>query len=88
MNPNIWAMKVTGYACTKIPYKGYEISISMDDSCGALPVYARSNIAVWHGGRNVTHNLFGEETYGILPADAENLKMIFEKIDHLENLYG
>lgn len=75
----IWAPKFHGQACTKIPYKGYEISISMDDSCGAMASYSRSSIAVFRGADNVSHLFHGREN-----ATAENLIAIFNKIDELE----
>jgi hypothetical protein len=83
---DIWAPKMhAGFACTKIPYKGYEISIAMNDSCGAFDYYGRANIAVYQGDDNVAVTLFGADPErGTLPADAETLKAIFHKIDMLE----
>lgn len=80
----IWAPKLAGSACTKIPYKGYEISIAMDDSCGVMEDYRRSSICVFRDcdGENVTL-MFSPEGRHELPADAETLQQIFLKIDGL-----
>lgn len=81
----IWAPKLQGHACTKIPYKGYEISIAMGDSCGAFAEYSRSSIAVFHTtqGKHCVSHLFFD---GAVECDAtaENLIAIFKKIDELE----
>jgi len=83
MADTIWGARMPdGSACTKIPYKGYVISIAMDDSCGAFPDYRRSSLSVFHNGAIVT-DLFGTGKYASLPADAETLKAIFYKIDAL-----
>jgi hypothetical protein len=85
MNDPIWALKSEGHVCVKVPYKGYEVSIAMDDSCGAFDYYGRGDIAVFHGGDNVTVTMFGAlPERGTLPADAETLKALFHKIDLLE----
>lgn len=80
---SIWAPKLQGHACTKIPYKGYEISIAMDDSCGAYDHYSRSNIAVFKGADCVSH-LFFADAAAQCEATAENLITIFARIDELE----
>lgn len=76
----IWAPKLHGHACTKIPYKGYDISIAMDDSCGAMNSYSRSRIAVYKDGSLL--QFFGNSAE--CDATAENLKVIFARIDELE----
>lgn len=79
---NIWAAKgLRDCACCKIPYKGYEISIAMDDSCGALADYSRSNIRVWRDfdGSDVTAEFYKVSDH--CDATAENLKHIFSMID-------
>ena len=70
-------------ACVKIPYKGYEISIAMDDSCGAFRDLQRSDLCVFDvDGENVTKKLFDlPGSWGIVRADAENLKVAFSLID-------
>lgn len=80
---NIWAVKLTGHACTRIPYKGYEISIAMDDSCGTFDHYYRSSIAVYLGEKYVTEQFFVRPFQSYLEATGEELKRIFAKIDEL-----
>jgi hypothetical protein len=81
----IWAPKgMQGRSCCKIPYKGYEISIAMDDSCGALDTYSRSDIRVYRESDDVdvTHLFTDSMLYG----DAETLKSVFATIDGMESV--
>lgn len=83
MSKNIWAPKgMYKAACCKIPYKGYEISIAMDDSCGGMSYYGRSDIRVWCDatGEDVSDK-FHMEGCSMLYGDAETLKHIFAVID-------
>lgn len=80
----IWAPKMQGRVCTKIPYKGYEISIAMDDSCGVMEVYGRSSIAVFRGPDDVTPMFYTRGDQTMLDATAETIKLIFAKIDEME----
>jgi hypothetical protein len=54
----IWAFKFNhhGQANTKIEFKGYQISIAMDDSCGTMEHYSRTDIRIYHGDSDVTEN--------------------------------
>jgi hypothetical protein len=80
----ICAPKLQGHACTRILYKGYEISIAMDDSCGAFNDYSRSSIAVFdENGADVTVGFFTEPRQLYIDGTAENLIAIFAKIDEL-----
>lgn len=83
MNDTIWSPKMQGQACCKIPYKGYEISIAMDDSCGAMRVYGRSDIRVFRDadGSDSTELLFCSDD--TVHATAENLQLAFRMIDLL-----
>jgi len=69
-------------ACAKFKYKGYEISIAMDDSCGALPNLSRSDIRVYrdYDGKDVTEQFCKWQVRG----DADSLKYLFSQID----MYG
>ena len=81
---NIWAPKgMTRSACTKIPYKGYEISVAMDDSCGTMHYFGRSDIRVWCDatGEDVSIKFYQSEDQYMLYGDAETLKHIFAVID-------
>jgi hypothetical protein len=88
---NIWAPKgiPNGVNC-KIPYKGYEISIAMDDSCGTMKDWARSDIRVFVADRNNVN--FGKDVSeqfflgdsNMLYGDAETLLHIFKKIDEAQ----
>jgi hypothetical protein len=82
MNNPIWAPKeMYKSACCKIPYKGYEISIAMDDSCGAFEQYNRSDIRIFRDwdGKDVTYEFFRKQ--GIVSASADTLKEVFANID-------
>lgn len=70
--------------CTKIPYKGYQISIAMDSSHGDGDLF-RSDILVYDElGANVTRQVVPELSEGgIVYANADALKEIFAAIDEL-----
>ena len=54
----------TNMACTKIVYKGYEISLAMDDSCGARPHLSRTALSVFDkndGENNITKIFMSDE---------------------------
>lgn len=53
--------------CFKVMFRGYEISVAVDDSCGAFDSMHRSNIAVFVGETDVT------ETFGGPWSGAEGL---------------
>lgn len=66
--------------CTKIPYRGYEISIAMDSSHGDGDL-SRSDIVIYdHAQKDVTFELLTEYS-GVVPATAESLKEAFAAID-------
>jgi hypothetical protein len=84
MNNNIWSPKIgnaTKQACCKIPYKGYEISIAMDDSCGCLTTLSRSDIRVFRDwdSKDVTEDFYKADSTCV--ANAKNLQYIFSMID-------
>lgn len=69
--------------CIRIPYKGYEISISCDDSCGVMDKdLARSDIRVYEeeGGKDVTVQVMKRAT---TYADGMSLKRAMRNIDEL-----
>lgn len=82
MTDTIYALRLAASACTKIPYRGCEISIAMDDSCGAHQDYRRSDIRVYRDsdGADLTAAFLADGQHK-LEATADNLKMIFAKID-------
>ena len=84
MNSNIWSPKSMNNrsACCKIPYKGYEISIAMDDSCGVLAEFSRSDIRVYDEQSGMDISSLFTDTF--LIGDADTLKVVFRKIDELE----
>lgn len=89
---NIWSPKIENsmhQACCKIPYKGYEISIAMDDSCGVFDTLRRSDIRVFrdYDGKDVTENFYGSSN-PVCYATAENLQHIFSQIDMLIKLHA
>lgn len=83
-NGFIWAPKMSQNACCKIPYKGYEISIAMDDSCGVMPIYGRSDIRVFRDsdGKDITAEIFDHDQ--TVRAQADTLLIAFKMIDIIE----
>lgn len=58
---------------TKIIFHGYEISIAMDDSCGVLKDFSRTEIRVFKGEDDVTtqfskgyHQSTGDDLFEIM----------------------
>jgi hypothetical protein len=48
--------------CFKILFRGFEISVACDDSCGALSQLSRTEVRVFRegpGGEDVTDSFFG-----------------------------
>lgn len=66
--------------CVRIPYKGYEISISCDDSAGCMDDLARSDIRVYNesDGADVTVSIMKRAT---TYADGASLKRAMRNID-------
>ncbi len=84
MSKPIWAPKgMENRACCKIPYRGYEISIAMDDSCGTLTTFGRSDIRIFRDWdeKDVTEEFWPNSMGCTCHGNAENLKYIFSKID-------
>ncbi len=74
--------------CTKIPYKGFEVSIRMESSCGPDDL-DRSDIRIFEEpgsmfGRDVTYKFFPKEIkkQGMLNGDGNTLKAVFRRIDN------
>lgn len=68
--------------CTKIPYHGYTISISMDSSHGPGDL-VRSDIRIYdEHDVDVTEHLM-EDYGGVVPATAESLKEAFTVIEEM-----
>lgn len=71
--------------CVRIPYKGFEVSISCDDSCGCMNDLTRSDIRVYNedDGADVTALIMKS---GTTYADGAALKRAFRNIDeHLRS---
>lgn len=87
MNKLIWSPKPKhmppNQACTKIPYKGYEISIAMDDSCGAFDTLRRSDIRVFRDtdDADISDKIAEYMGQSMIYGDAEDLKAVFSWID-------
>lgn len=77
----IWAVKgLANHACVVIPFKGYEISIAMDDSCGAFKNFYRTDVRVYKDEIDVTDK-FLEGGKDRLGDDAETLLKIMKQIE-------
>lgn len=87
MNKSIWSPKPKymppNQACTKIPYKGYEISIAMDDSCGAFDTLCRSDIRVFRDtdDADISNQIAEYMGQSMIYGDAEDLKAVLSWID-------
>jgi hypothetical protein len=59
---SVWATKFsgdkTGHANTNIDFKGFIISIAMDDSCGEFDHFFRSDVRVFKNKEDVTKKFF------------------------------
>ena len=77
----MWAVKgmSTGSACMKIPYKGFEISVAFDDSCGTAEHYVRTYIRIYSEATDVTAKLMGVAE--MVHISAEDLKQAFAAVD-------
>jgi len=78
---------LTPMVCTKIEYKGYEISISMDSSHGPGDL-TRSDIRVYTNpgavpGVDCTDSFLEDGEY-MLYGNGETLRRVFLAIDHFE----
>ena len=75
-----------GKANTKIEFKGYEISIAMDDGHRGRHL-TRASIAVFKGDRDVTGELGLEKVTadGLIDPTGEDIFKIMRKIDELES---
>lgn len=61
--------------CVRIPVEGFEISVSCDDSCGAMGDLARSNLRVYSSsGDDYTGTVFGVAEGGYVDATLETLE--------------
>lgn len=68
-----------GTACVKIPYRGFEISLAFDNSCGASKNYSRSYLRVYKDDEEVTSKLYDrDEVYALT---GEDVKDVFARID-------
>ena len=77
-SPGIYAIAgLERRANMKIPYKGFEISIAMDDGLGAFKNYHRSDLIIVDDYGVVRTDRFTDDTQ----ATAENLIEIFSRID-------
>ncbi len=70
---------MSGSVCVKIPYKGYEISLAFDDSCGRANNYIRSYIAIYDSNDSDVTKKFIAQDYAI---NGEDLKSVFDAIDN------
>jgi hypothetical protein len=69
--------------CVRIPYKGFVISISCDDSCGCMDDLGRSDIRVYQNDQDVTQLIMKRNATW---AEGESLKRAFRNIDeHLRS---
>ncbi len=66
--------------CTKIEFRGYEISVAMDASHGRGAL-ARTDIRIYQGDKEVTKDLFPNDSCLI---DAEDLARVFSVISAKE----
>jgi elongation factor P hydroxylase len=66
--------------CLRIPHKGFEISISCDDSAGCCEDLVRSDIRVFKDNVDVTLDVMGNNT---VYADAQTLKRALRRVDEI-----
>jgi hypothetical protein len=69
-------------------YRGFEISIAFDDSCGTMKKCSRGDILIFKGNANETCAVMDwtyEEKQVIEPT-LENLMLIKKKIDEIKRI--
>lgn len=66
--------------CLRIPHKGYEISISCDDSAGCCTDLVRSDIRIYKDDVDVTLDVMKNNT---IYADSQSLKRALRVIDEI-----
>jgi hypothetical protein len=70
--------------CTKIKYKGIEISVATDTSCSETGDLVRSDLRMFTiDDKDITHVLWPELRGHEVPGSAENLRDTFSRIDAL-----
>ena len=79
----------TNHTCTKIMFRGFEISIAMDDRClGGNRPLTRSVLAVFKGDKDVTYRFRGVSNNatenGILDCKAEDLYKVMQAIAEIQ----
>ena len=70
--------------CIKIPYRGTEVSIAMDDSCGCMKVIGRCEIRVFIGDNketDITRHIKLKKDSGIYPSTLDDLSWVKRRID-------
>lgn len=71
----IWtprSLAPSGRSCCKFQVGSRELSIAMDDSCGAMQECSRASIRLYDGDRDVTREVFDPEYIPtVLPEDFE-----------------
>ena len=77
----------TDHTCTKINFRGFEISIAMDDrSLGGGQPLTRTTLIVYKDGKDVTAELPGitnVDLEGIRDCDAEDLYKVMQAIANM-----
>lgn len=78
----IWVHKQStlNSTCIKLPYLGFEISIHVDDSAGALPVLGRSDLRIYSGEKDMTEIILGSSY--VYRIDVDTLKYVFQRIEN------
>lgn len=74
----------TNHTCTKINFRGFEISIAMDDRClGGNRPLTRSSLVVYKGDQEVTSHFAGlhnTDNGAILEVEGETLFEVMQAI--------
>ena len=81
---SIWVPKPfsKNQSCVKIPYLGFEISIAVDDSCGAFDKLCRSDLRIYANngqGNDVIAEIMGNPNQYYV--DVPMIKLVFQKIE-------
>lgn len=71
-------------ANVRFEYKGYTVSLAIDDSCGNSQSLFRGDFLIFKGDEDVTQQFYpGFTSSSIIPASSEELKNIFLAIDNM-----
>ena len=73
---SIWAPKPnSGHVCVKFVAGKREVSLCLDDSCGAMSNLYRGDLRCFNGQADQTMEVFGKKEYETVHASLDNFEL-------------